>query len=140
MGYPIYQPYQMQQPLQPIPQYNMNNYNSSNTWVTGEAGAKAYLVAPNSTATLWDSEAQTIYIKSADASGMPSMKILDYTIRDTGANMANKPLATPEPNNSTQYVLKSDFDALRKELEDIKQELKHVPRQNNKPKKEGATL
>ena len=40
-------------------------------WVSGEAGAKAYLVAPNNTVQLWDSESQTIYLKSADACGMP---------------------------------------------------------------------
>lgn len=136
MNYPMYQ-YPMQQP-----QFNNYNNNPSNlTWVTGEAGAKSYLVAPNSTATLWDSEAQTIYLKSADASGMPSMKILDYTIRDNGANMPNRPLVEKEPSNSTEYVLKSDFDALRVELEGLKEELKHVPRQANKPQqKKGGNL
>lgn len=136
MNYPMYQ-YPMQQP-----QFNYNNNNPSNlTWVQGEAGAKSYLVAPNSTATLWDSEAQTIYLKSADASGMPSMKILDYTIRDNGANMANRPLVEKDPSNSIEYVLKSDFDALRVELEGLKEELKHVPRQANKPQqKKGGNL
>ena len=138
MGYPLY-PFQMQQPIQQqIPQPQFNNYNNSNlTWVQGEAGAKSYLVAPNCTATLWDSETQTIYLKSADASGMPSMKILDYTIRDNGVNTANKPLETKDPNTSIEYVLKSDFDALREELEGLKEELKHVPRQSNRPKKGG---
>lgn len=56
---------------------------SSIIWVSGEAGAKAYLVAPNSSVQLWDSESQTIYLKSADASGMPSMRVLDYTFRET---------------------------------------------------------
>lgn len=140
MNYPMYQ-YPMQQQI-PQPQFNYNNNNPSNlTWVTGEAGAKSYLVAPNSTATLWDSEAQTIYLKSADASGMPSMKILDYTIRDNGSNMPNRPLVEKESSNSTEYVLKSDFDALRVELEGLKEELKHVPRQANKPQqKKGGNL
>ena len=140
MNYPMYQ-FPMQQQI-PQPQFNYNNNNPSNlTWVTGETGAKSYLVAPNSTATLWDSEAQTIYLKSADASGMPSMKILDYTIRDNGANMPNRPLVEKEPSNPTEYVLKSDFDALRTELEGLKEELKHVPRQAIKPQqKKGGNL
>lgn len=54
-------------------------------WVQGEAGAKAYLIAPNATVTLWDSESPTIYIKSADANGMPSTQILDYTDRTLNA-------------------------------------------------------
>lgn len=56
---------------------------SSIIWVSGEAGAKAYLVAPNNTVQLWDSESQTIYLKSADASGMPTMRVLDYTFRES---------------------------------------------------------
>lgn len=67
-------------PSQPAPQQPQPTA-SSLTWVQGEAGAKSYLVAPNSTVTLWDSEQSVIYIKSADASGMPSIKTLDYKIR-----------------------------------------------------------
>lgn len=134
MGYPLYQPnYPQQQP-------QFNNYSPVGglTWVQGMAGAKSYLVAPNSTATLWDSEAQTIYLKSADASGMPSMKIIDYTIR--GAETPKTPLEINEPNNSTEYVLKSDFEALKKELDSVREELRHVPRQNNRPKSKGGNL
>ena len=70
---PAYQNQQIQQPAQT---------NSNLIWVQGEAGAKSYLVAPNNTVQLWDSERQTIYLKSADASGMPSMKVIDYTVRE----------------------------------------------------------
>lgn len=63
------------------PQMQNSNQDSDFIWVTGKAGADAYMVAPNSRVKLWDSESQTIYIKSADAMGRPSMQILDYTIR-----------------------------------------------------------
>ena len=66
----------IQQPSQPNAGFN------GIIWVQGEAGAKSYLVAPNTTVQLWDSESPIIYLKSADASGMPSIKILDYTVRD----------------------------------------------------------
>ena len=74
----------MQYPQMPMqaPQPQQQAQNNSITWVSGEAGAKAYLISPNTTMPLWDSESQTIYLKSADASGMPTMKILDYTIRE----------------------------------------------------------
>jgi len=49
--------------------------------VQGESGAKAYVLQNGSTLPLWDSEQQTIYIKSVDANGKPSMTILDYTER-----------------------------------------------------------
>jgi hypothetical protein len=79
--------------------------NNGIIWVQGEAGAKSYMVAPNTTVQLWDSESQTIYLKSADASGMPSMRIIDYTIRDS----------TPKAPNFGQQ---SDF-VTRSELQDV---------------------
>lgn len=113
---------------QPIvyPSYNPQAYSapsqSQNSgtqtgiiWVSGEAGAKAYIVAPNTTVQLWDSEAQTIYLKSADASGMPSMKVLDYTIRDA---VQNAPTAVSAVQ--TDYATKSDLEALRGQIEGLK--------------------
>lgn len=74
------------------------------TWVQGEAAAKSYLVAPGATVALWDSEEKTIYLKSADASGMPTMKVLDYTIR--GA----------EPEKKEEYATKADLAALEEKI------------------------
>ena len=77
-------------------------------WVQGEAGAKAYPVAPNTTVQLWDSENQIVYLKSADASGMPSMKILDYTIRDNATN-SNALQKQPQIDLS-DYVTKEELE------------------------------
>ena len=97
-----YQPYfQQTAPTQQI--------NNGITWVQGEAGAKSYLVAPNSTVTLWDSESQTIYLKSADPSGLPSMKILDYTIR------SNAPQETVSDAHS-EFATKVDVESIRKDI------------------------
>lgn len=41
----------------------MYNYSQPIIWVNGEEGAKAYMVSPNNTVALWDSETQTIYFK-----------------------------------------------------------------------------
>lgn len=55
---------------------------SSITWVQGEEGAKAYLVAAGNSVLLMDSEAQVFYIKSTDASGMPMpLRIFDFVER-----------------------------------------------------------
>lgn len=96
---------------QMIPQSGNNN-NSNLIWVQGEAGAKSYLVAPNTTVQLWDSEAQVIYLKSADASGMPSMKVIDYTIRDSAPT--SKPI-----QQTVDYVTKSEFDTFKAEIQKI---------------------
>ena len=106
-GFPAGYQYMMpQQQAQYIPQQAPQQQGGI-TWVSGEAGAKAYLVAPNTTVQLWDSEAQTIYLKSADASGMPTMKILDYVIREAQAQ--NTP--TLMQDNLPEYVTRSDFDS-----------------------------
>lgn len=105
---------QMQQPAQPQPQMQVpapQQVTSSIIWVQGEAGAKSYLVAPNTTVQLWDSENPVIYLKSADASGMPSMKIIDYKIRDAAG-----PIHIPSPD-SGGYVTADDFIAFRAEVE-----------------------
>lgn len=79
-------------------------------WVQGIEGAKSYLVAPNSTVQLWDSEAQTIYLKSADASGMPSIRTLDYTIRE-----AQKP-QNESFDKKPYYATLDDLKALNERI------------------------
>ena len=99
-------------PTQPTQQ----QINSNLIWVQGEAGAKSYLVAPNNTVQLWDSERQTIYLKSADASGMPSMKVLDYTIRDLGAQKAPKTDLIDSADTLSAYATKTELEALKREI------------------------
>lgn len=94
------------------PQMPQNQPNNSLIWVQGEAGAKSYLVAPNNTVPLWDSEAQVIYLKSADASGMPSMKVLDYSIREN-ANLPHRDIINKKEE---EYVTKEELEAFRAEI------------------------
>lgn len=110
-----YQPQQLYyqpnyQPIQNAPQ----NQSTGIIWVSGESGARGYPVAPNTTIQLWDSESQTIFLKSADASGMPSMKVLDYTIRDnpTHGNALQK---QPQIDLSG-YVTKEEFEKRMSEV------------------------
>lgn len=107
-GFPMF--YQPQYQFQPQPQ---TQTNTGIIWVQGEAGAKSYLVAPNTTVQLWDSEEQVIYLKSADASGMPSMRVLDYKIRET-----NAPTAPPSVSQKhEEYVTKEELRAFQESLE-----------------------
>lgn len=109
-GYqPAYYP-QMQQPqMQNQPQQT----NTDIKWVQGEAAAKSYPVAPNTSVTLWDQESQTIYIKSADMSGMQSIRILDYTFRDSTPQ--NK-----QVSHSADFAKQSDVDYLKEEIEALR--------------------
>ena len=92
-----------------MPQAQQNaGMQSGIIWVQGEAAAKSYLIAPNSTVPLWDSEDKVIYLKSADPSGLPSMKVLEYKIR-------GEEEAKPAP----EYVTKADFDALAEKVKEL---------------------
>lgn len=103
-GFPVNYPYLGYGQTQQTPQGII--------WVQGESGAKSYLLAPNTTLALFDTERQTIYLKSADASGMPSMKVLDYTIRES----ANLPQTGVLNDKADQFATKDDLEALKGEL------------------------
>lgn len=120
-----YQMPQMQQTVsQPMPQavqQPIPTQKSANEliWVQGEAGAKGYLVAPNNTVVLWDTESPTVYVKSADSNGIPSMRTLDFTER---TNVPKTPETAPvshECKCGSKFVSKEQFV----ELEDKYQEI-----------------
>ena len=85
--------------------------NNGITWVQGIEGAKAWQLAPNSNAILLDSENEgRFYIKISDNVGMCSLRIFDYV------EVTNTPNAT-EPNiNLSEYVKKSELQALINEI------------------------
>lgn len=124
--YPQYYPqYQQPQPQMQTQPQAQNSQNNPMIWVQGETGAKSYLLAPNTTLPLWDSERQTIYLKSADASGMPSMKILDYTIREQ-SQPQNIPAVSEQTQPKIDYVtheeLKDLEDRISHKIEEIKED------------------
>jgi hypothetical protein len=135
--------YQTQIIQQPMPQQNLQpqptpqqNQTNDIIWVQGEAGAKAYLVAPNNTVTLWDSESPTIYLKTADMNGVPSMRILDFIERSQNAPK------TPEKHVCScgdKFVTKEQFNALQAKYYDILAIVEQLkPKQTKKATKEGA--
>lgn len=118
MGYqPYYPQYQYQAPQVQTPQPQQMG---GRVWVSGEAGAKAYILVPNSSAELWDSEQQTIYLKSADASGIPSMKILDYTIRSEAPTSSVQSVKASDPIN----VSREDLNALQSQIDALNDEVR----------------
>ena len=121
VGYqPMYYPQQnqVQTPIQAQPQ-QPPQMNNGIIWVQGEAAAKSYPIAPNSSVPLWDSEANVIYIKSADMSGMPSIKILDYTMRDVAPRAA-------EIQPQSDFATKDDISILEKEISSLKSKFERM--------------
>ena len=118
-GFPVTYP---QTFYTPPPQPTRQNVGI--TWVSGEAGAKAYLLAPNTTIALWDSETQVIYLKSADASGMPTIKTLDYTVRDQHTSAFQTPISSDD--KSIEYATKADLDKVYKAYSDLKNDFENA--------------
>ena len=92
-------------------------------WVLNENEATSYPVAPNNTVTLWDKNLPTIYIKSVNAQGVPSMRILDFTERLANAHKTPSATSFNSPNNFVTLdsfnALKGDVEALRGKLNEL---------------------
>lgn len=110
---------------QPSVGVSQPNTQSSLIWVQGEGAAKSYPVAPNQTVALWDSESQTIYLKSADASGMPNMRILDYDIRDNAPK-------TAEISSKSDFATREDITYLKDELSSLKSKYERIDKMLSK--------
>lgn len=95
---------QMMQPAPPpVPQNPVATGGVQ--WVSSEQEARGYLIAPNSAVALWDSTAPTVYLKQADASGKPTLKIYDLVERtETAPNAPQK--------QGVEFVTREEFDRL----------------------------
>ena len=102
-------------------------------WVLNENEATSYPVAPNNTVTLWDKNLPTIYIKSVNAQGVPSMRILDFTERAATASKTNSVPSSNSPNN---FVTLDSFNALKGDVEALRGKLNELnPKNTPKTKK-----
>ena len=102
--------------MQTVPQQQVNQ---GLLWVSGEVGAKSYLVAPNSTVLLMDSDAQRFYLKSADNAGMPNLRIFEYN------EVTNLPQNAPQAPNLDENVLNDKF-VTREEYEGLKRQYESI--------------
>ena len=84
-------------------------------WVSGEVGAKSYLVAPNSTVLLMDSDDAVFYLKSADIAGLPTLRTFSYVEIESNQNKQKSKEVQKE------FVDREEFELFKKEiLEKIK--------------------
>ena len=99
----------MGQPMQnaqtPIPGQPTSEF----LWVLNENEATSYPVAPNNTVILWDKNLPTVYIKSVNAQGVPSMRVLDFTERT--ATAAKQPVSGLF-GSANNFVTLDSFNAL----------------------------
>lgn len=124
MAQPMQQNFQqMQIPPQSQPM-ETQKINNGFIWVQGEAGAKAYLVAPNVRIPLWDSEDMFVYIKEADNTGKMSTKkyrLVEETDAVNSNSFENAPKMPVEHTCKCgdKFILKEDLNAVQGEIQNI---------------------
>ncbi len=81
------------------------NINNQYAYVNGIEGAKAYLMNPNQTMLLMDSDEPIFYLKTSNQLGQASIRIFEF----------KEVLQTT--SNNQGYALKSDLEAIVSRLE-----------------------
>lgn len=104
-----------QTPMQPPPMATPTP-NNDMIFVLGQNEAESYPVAPNATVTMWDKNQKTFYIKTANAQGIPSMQIYDFTER------VENPQKSPVEHVcqcGDKFATKEQLNALQVKFDDI---------------------
>lgn len=126
---PMQTPMPMMAESQAIPPYQAQQTMASDVlWVLNEGEATAFPVAPNNSVVLWDKSNPTIYVKSVNAQGVPSMRVLDFVERTQQPQTAPQQTAQTRTEHVCQCgdkfvtkemfkALQSDFEALQSKLE-----------------------
>lgn len=111
MTFPYYQPYYPQnyQQIQQQPQ------TTGILWVSGMQEASMYPVAPNNAVALWEQSGKVIYLKQADATGKPTIKVYDLVEHTEEA-----------PQQQTEFATKDDLGAVSKAIKDALAEMEQM--------------
>jgi hypothetical protein len=104
-----------------MPQMYQNQYmpsqqqSGSLIWVQGIEAAKSHPVAAGQSVLLMDSESNSFFIKSADASGMPlPLRVFDYTERNAVNKQPEKP--TEPQIDVSGFITRDEFEARINEI------------------------
>lgn len=114
------QPYQQPMQTNPAPMPMQTQQTNEMIWVLNENEATSYPVAPNNSVVLWDKNNPTIYVKSVNMQGMPSMRVLDFTERND--NTQNMPVNAPKTHECTcgdKFATKEQINDLRGKIDDL---------------------
>ena len=123
----------MGQPMQNAQMPMQGQPTNDFLWVLNENEATSYPVAPNNTVTLWDKNLPTIYIKSVNAQGVPSMRVLDFTERLVNAP---KTPSAPSFNSPDNFVTLDRFNALEAKFAALEGKVEELrPKASAKTKK-----
>ena len=126
-------PQQMAQPMQNAQMPMQGQPTNDFLWVLNENEATSYPVAPNNTVILWDKNLPTVYIKSVNAQGVPSMRVLDFTERTATAQ--KQPVSGPF-GSANNFVTLDSFNALEAKFAALEGKVEELrPKASAKTKK-----
>ena len=101
---------------QTIPQNSM-------IWVSGESEAAGYPVAPNNAVALWEQSGKVIYVKSADATGKPSLKVYDLVERSDYSSEKSDSKSDNDAIMKAISGFSAKIDAITADIESMKGDL-----------------
>ena len=107
------------------PQQQVVSPASNRIIVNGIEEARAYHVAPNTTIDMWDANQPIIYMKWADAYGVPYMNILDYKVRGSEQQKQEE-----EKPPTVSYATKDDVASLRERINALSNKIKELTKTN----------
>ena len=123
----------MGQPMQNAQMPMQGQQTNDFLWVLNENEATSYPVAPNNTVILWDKNLPTVYIKSVNAQGVPSMRVLDFTERT--ATATKQPVSAPF-GSANNFVTLDSFNALEAKFAALEGKVDELrPKESAKTKK-----
>lgn len=104
------------------------NQNVNWIYVSGVDGAKNQIVQPGQTAWMMDNNEPYFYVKSVDGVGSSAFRIFQFAeVQEV------VPEQTAQPQiDMSQYVQRSEFDALKAQLEQLTNTQKKQPQKANK--------
>lgn len=110
-----------QQQINPFVQVTpqQQTQQASIEYVNGIEGAKAYIMQPNSTKWLMDSDGNYFYLKSSNAQNQASVRMYEYKEIDI-ATKKEKEQEKKQDIDMSCFVKKEDFDALKKVVASLK--------------------
>lgn len=111
------------QPYTPTPQYNSYQNQQQTqpqqtyiplTFVNGEVGAKAFIMQPNSTIYMQDSDSDKLFIKKSDAQGKSTMRKFKLVELDENDQIIENKV---QKDMSSNFISKEQLEALKQEFE-----------------------
>ena len=130
--YPVNYPYPQMYQNQYAPQSQQQS--SGLTWVQGIEAAKSYPVSAGQSILLMDSESNSFFIKSADASGMPlPLRVFDYTERTVNNAPKTVQETRTEPSiDLSAYVTRDELESRISEIMATKRNPENQQRNDRK--------